>query len=166
LTALRGIPETPGRFSLLETFLDERMKIMKKYIQALIGLFIKTSYLNSKLLSVSISGSGGRTLEDVRNLLDRGAQVDAEDAYKNTPLHMAALNGHTEVARLLIDRGANVNAENADKQTHYTWLHVRAARGLQCSSSTEEPMSMQEMCTTGLLCTWLHGMATQRSQGY
>ena len=83
------------------------MKIMKKYIQALIGLFIKTSYLNSKLLSVSISGSGGRTLEDVRNLLDRGAQVDAEDAYKNTPLHMAALNGHTEVARLLILRGAD-----------------------------------------------------------
>ena len=68
--------------------------------------------LNNGLLDASQEGN----LEQAKSLLDRGANVNAEDVYKWTPLHNAAWNGHTEVVKLLLDRGANVNAENDVKR--------------------------------------------------
>ena len=73
--------------------------------------------LNKGLLDAAARGN----LEDVRNLLDRGANVDAENATKHTPLHIAANDGRTEIARLLLDRGARIDAENRDKWTPLRW---------------------------------------------
>ena len=40
-----------------------------------------------------------------------GADVNAKNKYEQTPLHLAAFNGHKEIAELLTDKGADVNAK-------------------------------------------------------
>ena len=46
----------------------------------------------------------------VRELLEKGANVNAKDSNGDTPLHKAACRGYARVARLLIEHGADVNA--------------------------------------------------------
>ena len=54
------------------------------------------------------------------------ALVNALNARGETPLHRAALNGHTEVARVLLAREADVNLQD---NHGYTPLHCAAERG-------------------------------------
>jgi len=63
-------------------------------------------------------------LEEIRSLLDRGANINAGGADNNTPLHDASANGHHQCVELLLDRNANVNAVNTD---NYTPLHYASA---------------------------------------
>jgi ankyrin repeat protein len=112
LAAIRGLPETPRRFSLLETFLDEHMNNTKTHDQEPPESSDQDE-LNWNLLDATARGN----LEEVKSLIDRGAQVDTEDFGKKTPLHWAALNGRTEEAKFLIDRGTQVDAEDDTKQT-------------------------------------------------
>ena len=44
---------------------------------------------------------------------DRKSMVNAQASWKNTPLHLAASNGHPDVVALLLVCGADVNAEDA-----------------------------------------------------
>ena len=48
----------------------------------------------------------------VIRLLQRNARVATARADRNTPLHLAAMKGFTNVAKKLIDNGAYVAAEN------------------------------------------------------
>ena len=48
----------------------------------------------------------------VIRLLQRNAKVATAGADRNTPLHLAAMKGFTNVAKKLIDNGAYVAAEN------------------------------------------------------
>jgi ankyrin repeat protein len=50
--------------------------------------------------------------EVVRVLLENGANPDAVDFNKETPLMGAALNGHLKIAKLLIEHGCDVNKRN------------------------------------------------------
>ena len=43
-------------------------------------------------------------------MIQNGADVNAVDKSKSTPLHDAALRGHVDVAKVLIQNGAHVNA--------------------------------------------------------
>lgn len=45
--------------------------------------------------------------------LDAGADPNAKDDWRRTPLHMAAAYGRASVARLLIEKGADINAADA-----------------------------------------------------
>ena len=49
-------------------------------------------------------------VERVALLLERGADIEAQDKYKNTPLHFAEYNAKT--VQLLIEKGADVNAKD------------------------------------------------------
>ena len=55
--------------------------------------------------------------EIVEFLLNKGADVNAQDREGRTPLHYASERGHKDVAKLLIDKGADVNAKNNEGQT-------------------------------------------------
>lgn len=49
-------------------------------------------------------------LARARREIARGAEVDAKDVNRLTPLYFAASHGHTDVVRLLLDHGAAVDA--------------------------------------------------------
>lgn len=50
-------------------------------------------------------------------LLGRGADVNVQDAWDETPLHFAARAGHVDLCALLVQHGADVNAGNAEDRT-------------------------------------------------
>jgi len=51
-------------------------------------------------------------IEFVKELLISGEDVNAKSNRGETPLHLAAYNGHKEIVVLLIDASANVNAQD------------------------------------------------------
>ncbi|WP_353273625.1 ankyrin repeat domain-containing protein [Wolbachia endosymbiont (group A) of Agelastica alni] len=65
-------------------------------------------------------------IEIVNALIKAGANVNAENKDKWTPLHFAAAWGHKDVLEVLLTAGANVNAENKNK---WTPLYLAAVRG-------------------------------------
>lgn len=78
------------------------------------------------------AAEGGR-LDEVRRLLETGAQSDARTSRGETPLHYAARGGHVEIARLIIERlrtgrqDATMNqlhASNIDPMEEPGPLHV------------------------------------------
>ena len=101
-----------------------------KGAKSLIASRLRTSHmsLDSELLEAARKGDARR----VRELLDKGANVNARDEYGLAPLHVAAFNGQLDVARLLIDRGADVNAIDELGETPLHWAafngHVDVAR--------------------------------------
>jgi ankyrin repeat protein len=56
-----------------------------------------------------VEAAGDGELEDVRDLLDNGGNVNAAVDGDGSPLIAAARDGHAEVVRLLLDRGADPN---------------------------------------------------------
>ena len=50
-------------------------------------------------------------------LIEEGANVDARDENKDTPLFIAVGQGHKDIAELLILKGANVNAVDKKGRT-------------------------------------------------
>ena len=81
----------------------------------------KNITLDNSLLDASEEGN----LEEVRRLLSEGADVNAVDKYKNTPLHFASAIGD-EAVKMLLDAGADVTAGD-----NYKWtpLHLASYNG-------------------------------------
>lgn len=52
--------------------------------------------------------------------------INAQDADGHNPLHMACINGHTNIVRFLIDHGADPNIQNHEGNTP---LHIAAEYG-------------------------------------
>ena len=64
----------------------------------------------------------------VRQLLEKGADVDSKDSwYGRTPLSWAAERGHEAVVRLLLEKGANVDSE--ESENGQTPLSLAAEKG-------------------------------------
>jgi len=50
----------------------------------------------------------------VRQLLERGANVEERDSIGMTPVHFASIYGHLNVLNILLEHGANINARTND----------------------------------------------------
>lgn len=88
------------------------MKWIKTYIQTLLESSNQHD-LNERLIAACTHGS----IEEIRMLIEKGADVNAEDTQKNTSLHAAASFGHIEPVKLLLQRGAHVDVENVHGRT-------------------------------------------------
>ena len=75
--------------------------------------------LNQKLFE--ILESKNPQVDDINELIENGAEVNARDDDSWTPLSRASMNGHTEVASLLIGKGADVDARDDDGLTPLMW---------------------------------------------
>lgn len=70
----------------------------------------------------------------VKQLIEKGAKVNARNNHNLTPLTQAARLGHREVVKILIDNGADVNAASKKGWTSLMWSgengHVEVVRFL------------------------------------
>ncbi|XP_050296421.1 ankyrin-3-like isoform X1 [Anthonomus grandis grandis] len=82
---------------------------------------INTSNANG-LNALHLAAKDGH-LEIARELLKRGAVVDAATKKGNTALHIASLAGQEEVVRLLVQQGASLNVQS---QNGFTPLYMAA----------------------------------------
>ena len=69
-----------------------------------------------------------RNIEAVKQYITAGTDVNTKDEDGRTALHLAAYNGHTEIAKLLLANNADVNVMDAVGQTQ-TALHIAAWQG-------------------------------------
>lgn len=97
-------------------------------------------------------------------LLSAGADVDIQNSYGNTPLHIACLNGNVSICMELVAYGANLEAINYRGQTA---LHIAAAstHGVDCLTfllDQNVDINKQSMDgRTALHMTALHGKFTR-----
>lgn len=61
-------------------------------------------------------------LDEVKHLIEEGADVNVKDENSDTPLYIAVGQGHKDIAELLILKGANVNAAG-----HKGWTPLASA---------------------------------------
>ena len=52
-------------------------------------------------------------------LIEKGANIDATDINKWTPLMMAAMNGNYDVVNYLVSQGSNMQSESTDGKFAY-----------------------------------------------
>lgn len=64
-----------------------------------------------------LNNNGEGSLEDYKDRISQGADVNEEDEWSNTPLIYAALRGDYKLVQFLIDAGAKIHARNQLGQT-------------------------------------------------
>ena len=85
-------------------------------------------YKKNKDLLFAAVKKQGTTADQINAILDKGAYVNARDAYQKTPLHYACnKRGDIELAMALVDRGADVDARDVNQRTP---LHAACGNGL------------------------------------
>jgi ankyrin repeat protein len=67
----------------------------------------------TSLHCVSFNGHGAT----VQQLLEKGANVEANDGYRQTALHSEVQKGHDASVRLLVEKGANAEVKVKDGET-------------------------------------------------
>ena len=116
----------------------DKVKVLKNSESDLIRYLIETDLRSSdntlEVINKSFESSGGWSstpliestkiglLEIVKNLIQKGAEVNAIDGDKQTALHYSAYIGHVQIMKLLLENGASVNS----KSTSGTPLHLAA----------------------------------------
>jgi ankyrin repeat protein len=63
-------------------------------------------------------------------LIDAGADLNAENSAKQTPLHRAAIDNRPELAKALIDAGADKGAKDDNDFTPWDYAHNELRQSL------------------------------------
>jgi ankyrin repeat protein len=106
---------------------------MKHLILTTIAAVVLVGCGNPEADHALLDAAEGGYIEDVKQAIAEGADVNAKDGYRPvhklglTPLNFSAMFGYMEIAELLIDKGADVNAK--DDEIGLTPLHNAAEYG-------------------------------------
>ena len=93
-----------------ETFRQAFIDGKEHAIDTLLGDWDRTA--------LHLVSSGGVEAPGIATLLlEKGANINAKNNHGNTPLHLAAIHGMTEVIRVLLNHGAKLHATNDDGKT-------------------------------------------------
>ena len=86
---------------------------MNRLVSLVLGftLALLAGDVNDDLLDAARKGD----LAAVKTLCEKGAAIETKTPYGQTPLYLAAMNGHAEVVRFLVEKGAST----AVKDTFY-----------------------------------------------
>lgn len=105
----------------------EYLKIRPSIKKLLTGLSIahQSKRVLGQLLIWEL-GKNNPSIDDIRNLLINGADVNAQDHHGGSPVHWAAAKGQKEVAELLLAKEADVHVRT---QNGLTPLHAAAGQG-------------------------------------
>ncbi len=93
---------------------------------SILGIIL-AGWLSSALAGPLHDAAKNGDLEQLKQLLDQGTDIEEQDRIVGTALHWAALTDNTEVAQALIAAGADVNS--VARGDGMTALHVAAQRG-------------------------------------
>jgi hypothetical protein len=116
-------------------------QIFTRLDDPLVWFWLLTPYLLLRLVLLLLRPGTPRTRENaalaratargredtVRELLEQGSDINAGNRHGQTPLHLAAKQGNSELMRLLLEQGALVDA--AESAAGYTPLHTAATQG-------------------------------------
>jgi len=83
-----------------------RLIALLAFASALAGLAMADA--NADLLSAARAGD----LAAVRTAIESGAALESKTPYGQTPLYLAAMNGHEEVVRFLLEKGAHTDVSD------------------------------------------------------
>jgi hypothetical protein len=83
-----------------------RLIALLAFASALAGLAMADA--NADLLSAARAGD----LAAVKTAIESGAALESKTPYGQTPLYLAAMNGHEEVVRFLLEKGARTDVSD------------------------------------------------------
>jgi hypothetical protein len=84
-----------------------------------------------------IEAADENELKHVKDLIRRGANVNASDKWRWTALHMAAYGGYDDIARVLISAGAKLDARTVDGETPLKLAEIHRHRDVVCTITDE-----------------------------
>ena len=123
-----------------DEFAGEQLPILKKELDELIknsgikGIKNPVGPFTNNIHELRVLTAFKNALPNaIRVLRDNGiTDINATDNLGFTPLHGAAIHGHTEISRALIELGADVNADFGAKPLHWAAMngHTEIARAL------------------------------------
>lgn len=99
---------------LIDLAMRERWSIFPKYLNAYQGEVDITDVYGYTLL---IRAAYQENSEIVRELIKRGADVNARNRMGTSPLHAAAYSDHLKNVEILLELGAEVDIRDCEKQT-------------------------------------------------
>jgi hypothetical protein len=77
---------------------------------------------NNRLFDL-IRRTGRHNYEEVKLLIENGVNVNSQNTFGRTPLHVAVESGNLNLVKLLIEKGANLDIQDRDGRTP---LHMAA----------------------------------------
>lgn len=109
------------REEMFDEYKDLRLAAMQGNVEEILlclecGASIKSKDLSSGQTALHVASFGGQK-GAVECLLKKGAEKNAQDFFGNTPLHLATIYEHVEVADMLASHGADLNVRNFKKPT-------------------------------------------------
>ena len=103
-------------FKIKKALKSDDLVMLERLITAKPKLIHSRSWLNRNTpLHITVCYD----IKAVEHLLSKGAEINARNAAKETPLHIAAARYKTEILELLLSRGADVNARNKKDETPF-----------------------------------------------
>ena len=92
-------------------------QVCEGIIEKLFEDLIQKIAISQKLSQNIIDAVVKNDIKEVLSLLNDGASIGTRTSTDETLLHLASLNGHTEIVKLLLQKGANIMCKDASKQT-------------------------------------------------